>query len=172
MDKLARFQKFAQAWKRRWDLFVFSFILYFLILFIIYYLSYLILLCFLSVYHWATAAPPSKLDFVLTLGSGSHDRTDPQSDTMLPFVPQRLTKYDEVGKTFCPNTIMKCFMNGTIWRWVFVREMKIFFEMAVELDVSKTCKLTTGLYYKTSYDRNLRIFVISWSVCPWQAFPA
>ncbi len=33
----------------------------------------------------------------------------------------------------------------------------------------------TGLgpvYYKTFYGRILRIFVISCSVCPWQAFPA
>jgi hypothetical protein len=29
-----------------------------------------------------------------------------------------------------------------------------------------------GLHYKTFYGRNLRIFIISWSVCPWQAFPA
>ncbi len=29
-----------------------------------------------------------------------------------------------------------------------------------------------GLYYKAFYGCNLRIFVISWSVCPWQAFPA
>jgi hypothetical protein len=29
-----------------------------------------------------------------------------------------------------------------------------------------------GVYYKTSYGSNLRIFVISWSVCPWQALPA
>jgi hypothetical protein len=29
-----------------------------------------------------------------------------------------------------------------------------------------------GLDYKTFYDPNLRIFVISWSVCPWQASPA
>ncbi len=29
-----------------------------------------------------------------------------------------------------------------------------------------------GQCYKIFYDRNLRIFVISWSVCPWQAFPA
>ncbi len=28
------------------------------------------------------------------------------------------------------------------------------------------------LYYKTFYVRNLRIFVMSYSVCPWQAFPA
>jgi hypothetical protein len=26
--------------------------------------------------------------------------------------------------------------------------------------------------YKTFYGRNLRIFVISYSVCPWQTFPA
>jgi len=31
---------------------------------------------------------------------------------------------------------------------------------------------TWGLYYKTFYGRNLHIFVISQSVCPWQAFPA
>jgi len=29
-----------------------------------------------------------------------------------------------------------------------------------------------GQYYKTFYGRNLRISVISWSVCPWQASPA
>ncbi len=29
-----------------------------------------------------------------------------------------------------------------------------------------------GLYYKTFYSRNLRIFIISQSVCPWQAFTA
>jgi hypothetical protein len=31
---------------------------------------------------------------------------------------------------------------------------------------------TRGLYYKTFYGRNLQIFVISYSVCPWQAFQA
>jgi len=30
----------------------------------------------------------------------------------------------------------------------------------------------SGQCYKTFYVRNLRIFVISWSVCPWQGFPA
>jgi hypothetical protein len=29
-----------------------------------------------------------------------------------------------------------------------------------------------GLYYKTFYGGNLKIFVISENVCPWQAFPA
>jgi hypothetical protein len=29
-----------------------------------------------------------------------------------------------------------------------------------------------GMYYKTSYGRNLRIYVISKSVCLWQAFTA
>ncbi len=29
-----------------------------------------------------------------------------------------------------------------------------------------------GLYYKTFFGRNLKIFTISYSVCPWQAFPA
>jgi hypothetical protein len=28
------------------------------------------------------------------------------------------------------------------------------------------------LYYKTFYGRNLRMFVISYGVCPWQAFQA
>ncbi len=31
---------------------------------------------------------------------------------------------------------------------------------------------TRGLYHETHYSRNLRISVISQSVCPWQAFPA
>jgi hypothetical protein len=26
--------------------------------------------------------------------------------------------------------------------------------------------------YKTFYGRKLRIFFVSWSICPWQAFPA
>ncbi len=29
-----------------------------------------------------------------------------------------------------------------------------------------------GQCYKTFYDRKLRLFIISYSVCPWQAFPA
>ncbi len=29
-----------------------------------------------------------------------------------------------------------------------------------------------GLYYKTFYGDNLRIFKLGWSVYPWQAFPA
>jgi hypothetical protein len=28
------------------------------------------------------------------------------------------------------------------------------------------------LYYKILYSRNLRIFIIGWSVCPWKTFPA
>jgi hypothetical protein len=31
---------------------------------------------------------------------------------------------------------------------------------------------TWPLYFETFYGRNLRNFVISKSVCPWQAFPA
>jgi hypothetical protein len=33
-------------------------------------------------------------------------------------------------------------------------------------------RMTWGQSYKTIYGRNLRIFVISWSVRPWQAFAA
>jgi hypothetical protein len=31
---------------------------------------------------------------------------------------------------------------------------------------------TTGQCYKTFYGRRLRLSIISWSVCPWQAFSA
>jgi hypothetical protein len=31
---------------------------------------------------------------------------------------------------------------------------------------------TWGQSYKTFYGHNLRIFIMSLSVCPWQAFPA
>ncbi len=31
---------------------------------------------------------------------------------------------------------------------------------------------TKAEYYKTFYGRNLQMVVISWSVCPWQAFTA
>ncbi len=37
---------------------------------------------------------------------------------------------------------------------------------------SKLAIETWGLYYKTFYGGNLQIFVISQSVCPWQAFTA
>ncbi len=33
-------------------------------------------------------------------------------------------------------------------------------------------RLSRGQCYKTFYDRNLRLFVISWSICRWQTFPA
>jgi hypothetical protein len=32
--------------------------------------------------------------------------------------------------------------------------------------------LIWGQCYKTFYVRNLRIFILSYSVCPWQGFPA
>jgi hypothetical protein len=35
-----------------------------------------------------------------------------------------------------------------------------------------TAVVTGALYYNTYYGRNLPIFVISLSVCPWQASPA
>jgi hypothetical protein len=38
-------------------------------------------------------------------------------------------------------------------------------KMFYEIDSSGQC-------YKLSYDRKLQIFVISSSVCPWQALPA
>jgi hypothetical protein len=42
------------------------------------------------------------------------------------------------------------------------------------LNLKKVSSLLSpwGKYCKTFFDRNLRIFEISWSVCPWQAFIA
>ncbi len=40
------------------------------------------------------------------------------------------------------------------------------------LFVWKNRNPSVGISYKTFYGRNLQIFVISWSACPWQAFPA
>jgi hypothetical protein len=37
---------------------------------------------------------------------------------------------------------------------------------------SSLIEVPLGLYNKTFYSRDLQIFVISWSVCPWQDFPA
>ncbi len=37
--------------------------------------------------------------------------------------------------------------------------------------INYSCK-KFGLHYKTFYDRNLCIFIISQSVCPWQAYPS
>jgi hypothetical protein len=42
----------------------------------------------------------------------------------------------------------------------------------VRLTLLNISTLARGLYYKTFYGRNLRTFIISWSVCPWQAFAA
>ncbi len=30
----------------------------------------------------------------------------------------------------------------------------------------------SGQCYKTFYGRKLQLFIINWSICPWQAFPA
>ncbi len=46
---------------------------------------------------------------------------------------------------------------------------QVFYFKFGSLLLSRKCR---ALYYKTFYGRNLRIFVISQSVCPWQAFPA
>ncbi len=35
-----------------------------------------------------------------------------------------------------------------------------------------TEKVFCGQCYKTFYGRKLRLFIISWSVCPWKAFAA
>jgi hypothetical protein len=55
-------------------------------------------------------------------------------------------------------------------------EMKIFAERKEEFWkwITEVVLKTTTWYqcYKTFSVLNLRIFVISWSVCPWQAFPA
>ncbi len=37
--------------------------------------------------------------------------------------------------------------------------------------VSQRQRRSWSQSHKTSYNRNLRCFVISWSVCPWRAFP-
>jgi hypothetical protein len=50
--------------------------------------------------------------------------------------------------------------------------MLISFHKYLEKITEKTTQIMTkGLYYKTFYGRNLQIFVISSSVCPWQAYP-
>jgi hypothetical protein len=43
--------------------------------------------------------------------------------------------------------------------------------MAVKMPPMKPVT-TWGQCYKTFYGRNLRIFVISWSVCSWKVLPA
>jgi hypothetical protein len=45
-------------------------------------------------------------------------------------------------------------------------------EGVTNLPPKKFCEIDSwGLYHKTYYGRNLRISVISLSVCPWEAFP-
>jgi hypothetical protein len=48
----------------------------------------------------------------------------------------------------------------------------IFFELNKNKLFATFPPKCKGQSYKTFYGCNLRIFVISWSVCPWQAFPA
>jgi hypothetical protein len=57
------------------------------------------------------------------------------------------------GKVF----LSKCRLTGLILRYGIKYDHKNIFS-------------TQGQYYKTFYDRNLRIFVIGLSVCPLQAF--
>jgi hypothetical protein len=50
---------------------------------------------------------------------------------------------------------------GTACKVIFILTPKMFYE----IDTKAQC-------YKTFYVRNLRIYVISESVCPWQSFLA
>jgi hypothetical protein len=52
---------------------------------------------------------------------------------------------------------------------VFCRSINSHSGSGITLSVAPAYR---GLYFKTFYNRNLRIFVISKSVCPWQAFLA
>jgi hypothetical protein len=51
---------------------------------------------------------------------------------------------------------------------------KTFAQNIVAVQVGKKYDICAswGLYNKTFGTRNLRVFVVSKSVCPWQAFPA
>jgi hypothetical protein len=48
----------------------------------------------------------------------------------------------------------------------------IIFNIAIVKCDSVDLKIACGKSYKTFYSCNLRISVISWSVYPWQSFPA
>jgi hypothetical protein len=57
------------------------------------------------------------------------------------------------------------FLSGVIWMEGFLSH-----QIAITSGSNKYFKFSHwGLYHKTFYRRNLRIFVISYSVCPWLA---
>ncbi len=56
--------------------------------------------------------------------------------------------------------------------WKIARGVMHFYSLWIKLGSYSFYEIDRrGMYYKTFYNHNLQIFVISYSVCPWQAFP-
>jgi hypothetical protein len=68
--------------------------------------------------------------------------------------------------------------SGRLRLYLSISDLSGANDLAYSVSMSVTKKKillhrhTRGLYHKTYYGRNLQISVISWCVCPWQAFPA
>ncbi len=72
----------------------------------------------------------------------------------------------------CKNTLFICWrhryltlMMSPVFKWLEIFKNYLLEQIWLLLS-------TMGLYYKTFYCSNSRIFVISWSVCLWLVFPA
>jgi hypothetical protein len=70
------------------------------------------------------------------------------------------------------TTMPSVIMVSVIMLSVVMLNVAMLCVVVPETVLVKTYQLLGGKYYKTFYGFNLRIFVISWNVCLWQAFPA
>ncbi len=59
-----------------------------------------------------------------------------------------------------------CFKTVLKWKQLFKKILFLFAKFNSGSDQARS------LYYKTFYGRNVRIYIISQRVCPWQVFPA
>jgi hypothetical protein len=81
----------------------------------------------------------------------------------MPLVAQITTK-----KLYYIGPRSRCSFRVNASGWsTMVEQSTLEFEGLNPVDLG-----SMGRYYKTFYGRNLRIFNITESACPWQAFPA
>jgi hypothetical protein len=68
----------------------------------------------------------------------------------------------------CKINLIFVFLADLLWIFHFVKQLR----KKTKIHAFKTKKAipNRGQSYKTFYGRKLRLFVISWSVCPWQTF--
>jgi hypothetical protein len=83
------------------------------------------------------------------------------SDTHLPFIPYRVTDQDCLSSFLIANAPLDT--ENHLKNFLYTAKPQRDCKVAKHWPWSRS--------YKSAYMRNLRIFVMSSSVCPWQAFP-